>query len=187
MIMAITRTDLIILAFLSEQPAHGWDIDRRLIEAGADLWAEYSRPNLYYALRKLERSGLIEKDKTEKNAMRKSYRATSKGQSALRESVNLEQFASGRTYFDFDLILGFSRQLQSQSSEFQALLKKRLEEMESELDRAQEVWQRAEMSSGVPFGRIAVMRHRIKFLKSEIEFAKWLAKNAPDDWDSLNK
>ncbi len=187
MAMSITRTDLIILAFLSEQPAHGWDIDRRLIDIGADLWAEYSRPNLYYALRKLERNGLIEKDKTDKNPLRKSYRVSAKGQNALRDSVNLEQFASGRTYFDFDLILGFSRQLHSPDMEFLALLKKRQEEMETELDRAQEVWQKAEMSSDIPFGRLAVMRHRIKFLKSEIEFLKWLAKSSPDDWESLNK
>ena len=187
MAMSITRTDLIILAFLSEQPAHGWDIDRRLIDIGADLWAEYSRPNLYYALRKLERNGLIEKDKTDKNPLRKSYRVSAKGQNALRDSVNLEQFASGRNYFDFDLILGFSRQLHSPDMEFLALLKKRQEEMETELDRAQEVWQKAEMSSDIPFGRLAVMRHRIKFLKSEIEFLKWLAKSSPADWESLNK
>lgn len=185
--MSITRTDLIILAFLSEQPAHGWDIDRRLIEMGADLWAEYSRPNLYYALRKLEKSGLIEKDKADKSSSRKSYRVTNKGQSSLREGVNLHQFSAGRTYFDFDLLLGFSRQLHSNESEFLELLKARQEEMEIELDRAQEVWQKAEMESGVPFGRMAVMRHRIKFLKSEIEFLKWLAKSAPDGWESLNK
>lgn len=185
--MSITRTDLIVLAFLSEQPAHGWDIDRRLIEIGADLWAEYSRANLYYALRKLEHSGLIEKDKADKSPLRKSYRVTTKGQNAMREGVNLQQLSTGRTYFDFDLLLGFSRQLQSDDSTFLELLKKRQEELETELDRAQEVWQKAEMSSEIPFGRLAVMRHRIKFLKSEIEFLKWLAKSAPDDWESLNK
>ncbi len=185
--MAFARTDLIILAFLSEQAAHGWDIDRQLVEMGADLWAEYSRPNLYYALRKLEREGLIEKEKAEKRRLRKSFKVTAKGQQALRDSVNLEQLAAGHTFFDFDLLLGFSRQLKSGEVEFLELLKKRQGELESELDRAQEVWQKAEMNSDVPFGRLAVMRHRIKFLKSEIEFLKWLAKSAPDDWESLNK
>ena len=185
--MAITRTDLIILAFLSEQPAHGWDIDRRLVEMGADLWAEYSRPNLYYALRKLERDGLLEKDKSDKSRSRKSYKVTTKGQQALKESVSLKQFSIGRTFFDFDVILGFSRQLKSSEVEFQQLLSQRQAELEAELDRAQEVWQQAEMAADVPFGRLAVMRHRIKFLKSEIEFLKWLAKSAPDDWESLNK
>lgn len=185
--MTITGTDLIILAFLSEKSTHGWDIDRQLIEMGADLWAEYSRPNLYYALRKLEKSGLIEKEKSEKNPLRKAYRVTTKGQSALKDSVNLDQLFADRTYFDFDLLLGFSRQFASNKIEFKELLSRRQEQLEVELDRAQEIWQTAEMSADMPFGRLAVMRHRIKFLKSEIDFIKWLAKSVPDDWESLNK
>ena len=57
--------------------------------------------------------------------------------------------------------------------------------LEAELEETQEYWQQAEMSGEEPFGRIAVMRHRIKFLKSEIDFLKWLEKNTPDGWKSL--
>ncbi len=183
--MSITRTDLIILSFLSEQPAHGWEIDRRLVEIGADLWAEYSRPNLYYALRKLERAGLIERIKSADHALRKPYRVTGKGTAALREQANLEQMFQSRTYFDFDLFLGFAAQLQTKEISFQALLERRQEDLERELDRAQELWQKSEMAPRFPFGRLAAMRHRIKFLKSELDFLKWLAKNVPDDWESL--
>lgn len=180
--MLVTRTDLIIMACLSEQPAHGWDIDRRLVEMGADLWAEYSRPNLYYALRKLERGGMIERVKQGAQGLRKPYRITARGQAALHDTANLEQLFQSRTYFDFDLILGFAGQLASRDTDWAALIERRQEELSRELDRAQELWQQAEMTAGISFGRQAAMRHRIKFLKSEMEFVKWLAKNAPEDW-----
>jgi hypothetical protein len=41
--MLITRTDLIVLAFLSERAAHAWEIDRRLVRWGR-LLGGYSRP-----------------------------------------------------------------------------------------------------------------------------------------------
>ncbi len=104
--MAITRTDLIILAFLSERSAHAWEIDRRLIEMGADYWAEYSRPHLYYCLRKLARAGLVELLQKEQAELKKEYRLTDTGRETLRNHEVVSQLFYNHVYFDFDLLLG---------------------------------------------------------------------------------
>jgi DNA-binding PadR family transcriptional regulator len=185
--MPITRTDLIILAFLSEKPSHGWEIDRQLVQMGANFWAEYSRPHLYYALRKLQEEGLLELVKPEKVELKKQYRVTDQGKSLLQDGETLAQLTLGRTYFDFDLLLGFSARLGGSAVRFRELLERRQERLQTELSGVQQVWQQAELSGELAFGTQAVIKHRIKFLKSELEFLKWLDKNTPDDWKSLNQ
>ena len=59
--------------------------------------------------------------------------------------------------------------------------------MQKELEGIQDVWARAEREGEMAFGKLAVIKHRIKFLKSELDFLKWLDKNTPDDWRSLNR
>ncbi len=181
----LTRTDLIIMALLSDIPAHAWEIDRRLQEKGAHLWAEYSRPHLYYSLRKLNDAGLISRAGADESN-RKVYRVTDKGRAELGRPEHRELLLSRRAYFDFDLLLAFADSFGSSEEEFTDLLTERRNLIEAELEETQEYWQQAEMSGDEPFGRIAVMRHRIKFLKSELDFLKWLEKNTPDGWKSLS-
>jgi len=182
----LTRTDLIILALLSQEPAHAWEIDRRLQDKGAHLWAEYSRPHLYYSLRKMDDSGLVSRAGDE-DSNRKVYSVTAKGRDELKRAENRELLQSRRAFFDFDLILAFADAFASDNDDFAEFLAERRRLLEEELEETQEYWQQAEMSGEEPFGRIAVMRHRIKFLKSELDFLKWLERNAPDGWKSLVK
>ena len=185
--MPITRTDLIILAFLSEHVSHGWEIDRKLTEIGANYWAEYSRPHLYYSLRKLEREGLVELVKKEREELKKQYRLTEKGRDYLATSDIIPQLYYNHVYFDFDLLLGFSHRLGTSSVTFRELLVKRQDALQAELAGIQSIWEKAEKSGDMPLGKLAVIKHRIKFLKSELDFLKWLDKSTPDDWDSLNR
>jgi DNA-binding PadR family transcriptional regulator len=183
--MRITRTDLIILALLSDSPSYGWEIDNTLTEIGADLWAEYSRPHLYYALRKLEKHGYVELLPPQPHELKRLYQITEKGRRTLADEDTIGQLAHNSTLFDFDLLMGLAEQFQKGTRSFHELLDDRNEALEKELDTIQKLWQEAELAGGISFGRKAVMRHRIKFLKSEIDFLKWLKKNTPDDWDSL--
>jgi DNA-binding PadR family transcriptional regulator len=185
--MPITRTDLIILAFLSEKPAHAWEIDRRLIEMGADFWAEYSRPHLYYSLRKLARSGLVELLAREQAELKKEYRLTDQGRETLQNHEVVEQLFYNHVYFDFDLLLGFADRFAADTVSFKRLLEHRQEALQNELEGIQQVWAKAEREGAMSFGKLAVIKHRIKFLKSEIDFLKWLDKNTPEEWRSLNR
>lgn len=184
--MPITRTDLIILAFLSERTSHGWEIDRQLIQIGANFWAEYSRPHLYYSLRKLLREGLLEPVSSEHQERRKQYRLTAEGKALLRDGEVATKLFHNKVFFDFDLLLGFSLHLGGTSVSLKELLGRRQEALQGELSGVQEVWQKSEQSGEMAFGKLAVIKHRIKFLKSELEFLKWLDKNTPDDWKSLS-
>ncbi len=181
----LTRTDLIVLALLSHEPAHAWEIDRRLQDKCAHLWAEYSRPHLYYSLRKLEEAGLVARADDE-NSNRKVYGVTANGRAELKKDENRELLMARRAYFDFDLTLAFADVFAPEQQEFAEFLAQRRALIEEELEETQEYWQQAEMSGEEPFGTIAVMRHRIKFLKSELDFLKWLERNTPDGWNSLS-
>jgi DNA-binding PadR family transcriptional regulator len=157
-----------------------------LQDKGAHLWAEYSRPHLYYSLRKLEEVGLVSRAGNEASN-RKVYSVTAQGREELRRGENREQLMNRRAYFDFDLILAFAEAFASDQDDFAEFLTERRTYLEAELEEMQEYWQQAEMSGEEPFGRIAVMRHRIKFLKSELDFLKWLERSAPEGWKSLVK
>lgn len=185
--MPITRTDLIVLAFLSESAAHAWEIDRRLVELGARYWAEYSRPHLYYSLRKLARSGLVELLQKDQAEPRKEYRLTDKGRETLQNHEIVSQLFYNQVYFDFDLLLGFADRFSADSVSFKRLLEHRREALQQELEGVQDVWARADKEGNMPFGKLAVIKHRIKFLKSELDFLKWLDKQTPDEWNSLNR
>lgn len=185
--MPITRTDLIALAFLSERAAHAWEMDRRLVEMGAHFWAEYSRPHLYYSLRKLARAGLVELLQKDQPDPKKEYRLTEKGRETLQNHEIVSQLFYNHVYFDFDLLLGFADRFAADTVSFKKMLEHRQEALQKELEGIQEVWARAEREGNMPFGKLAVIKHRIKFLKSELDFLKWLDKQTPEEWKSLSR
>lgn len=184
--MRITRTDLIILALLTEKPSYGWELDAILSSMGASFWAEYSRPHLYYALRKLEKHGYVELLPAQKHELKRLHQLTQKGRQALADEEAVAQLHYNPVYFDFDLLLGLAGQFGT-GKDLAEVISARRRALQEELDRIQELWQKAELSGGISFGRRAVMRHRIKFLKSELDFLKWLEKNTPDGWETLKQ
>ncbi|MFH2055411.1 MAG: helix-turn-helix transcriptional regulator [bacterium] len=184
--MRITKTDLLLLALLDKAPAYAWRLDELLREMRADLWAEYSRPHLYYALRKLEREGYAELVGSSEQELRRIYALTEKGRALLVSHEAGSELAYEHTAFSFDLLLGFAESFGAGRDDFSSLLEARREALERELEATQELWRSAEIAGDLQFGRLAVIRHRIKFLKSELDFLKWLEKSAPAGWQSLS-
>lgn len=152
----------------------------------ADLWADYSRPHLYYALRKLARSGYAELVGSEGSETRRVYAITDKGREALADPEASAALAYEHAAASFDLLLGFAAAFGNDRDDFSDILDTRRAALEEELESTQELWRSAEIAGNLQFGRLAVIRHRIKFLKSELDFLKWLEKNAPDGWESLS-
>jgi DNA-binding PadR family transcriptional regulator len=183
--MRITPTDLLLLALLAEEPSYGWQLDEKLKARRADLWAEYSRPHLYYSLRKLNRHGYLEPQAGDQRESRRIYALAAKGRQALAEPHAARELIKEHTAFTFDLLLSFPSEFGTGPDDFETILAARRDLLEQELGATQELWREAEIAGNLQFGRLAVIRHRIKFLKSELDFLKWLAKNTSEGWASL--
>lgn len=106
---ALTTADLVVLSLLAEQPMHGYDL---LAEYGRQEvvdWASVSKAQLYYALAKLARRGLIA-GQTEADGARERivYAQTEDGRRALRAALAEAHWASERVPQPFATWLGLS-------------------------------------------------------------------------------
>ena len=57
MSVALTLPDLVVLCLLAERPMHGYELNQELERREVRDWAGISRPQVYYSLKKLARSG----------------------------------------------------------------------------------------------------------------------------------
>jgi DNA-binding PadR family transcriptional regulator len=85
----MTNAELALLTILSEQPRHGYDIERVIEERGMREWTAIGFSSIYYLLKKLGQMGLIEGklEETSQGPARKVYHLTAAGADALREGV----------------------------------------------------------------------------------------------------
>ena len=87
--------DLCLMAVVADDPAYGYEMTRRLREAGLDGVADGS---IYPALARLERSGRLEsfKVQSDEGPARKYYRLTSAGNEALHAArIEWRAFSGG--------------------------------------------------------------------------------------------
>lgn len=86
----MTNAELAILSLIAEQPRHGYEIEQVIEERGMRDWTEVGFSSIYYVLKKLEKSRLIE-GRTEQQAgrgpARKVYHITVAGQAAWRDAT----------------------------------------------------------------------------------------------------
>ena len=56
---SLTTPDLVLLSLLAERPMHGYQANAELERREWRDWVEISRPQLYYSMEKLARTGMI--------------------------------------------------------------------------------------------------------------------------------
>jgi DNA-binding PadR family transcriptional regulator len=85
----MTNAELAVLSLVTEKPRHGYEIEQVIEERGMRDWTELGFSSIYYLLKKLEGTGLVESQlqETERGPARKVFRATTAGRKALREGV----------------------------------------------------------------------------------------------------
>jgi DNA-binding PadR family transcriptional regulator len=96
---ALTTSDLIILGFLMEHPMHGYQIIRELKKRQVRDWAGVSKPQVYYSLKKLEASGLIQGDNDDESSLgpeRRVFSISHGASSAVAEALSSEKWAISR-------------------------------------------------------------------------------------------
>lgn len=86
----MTNAELAILSLVAEKPRHGYDIEQVIESRGMREWTEIGFSSIYYLLKKLEKSGLIESQLQSpegKGPARKVYHVTPKGREAQMEGT----------------------------------------------------------------------------------------------------
>jgi DNA-binding PadR family transcriptional regulator len=93
----LTTPDLVLLSLLAERPMHGYQANAELERREIRDWAGISRPQVYYSLEKLARTGLIRALETEEAALgpeRSSFETSAKGRAALADALEREEWAA---------------------------------------------------------------------------------------------
>jgi DNA-binding PadR family transcriptional regulator len=100
--------ELIFLGLLKEKPKHGYEIKKEIREI-LFVFAGTNLKSIYYPLRILEKSGLIEKSSAQvgKRPVRFVYKLTPKGESRFNELLNKSLLSFRRPQFSLDLSLYF--------------------------------------------------------------------------------
>lgn len=94
----VTTPDLVVLALLAERPRHGYDVHAELERRDVQDWAEISKPQVYYSLRKLAGRGLLAPEAAEPGGgpERQTWRLTDAGRRALAAGLDQEGWACHR-------------------------------------------------------------------------------------------
>ena len=95
----LTTPDLVLLSLLAERPMHGYQANLELERREIRDWANLSRPQVYYSLEKLARAGMIRAEETAEplaGPERSAFSTTAKGQAALADSLEREEWTTQR-------------------------------------------------------------------------------------------
>jgi DNA-binding PadR family transcriptional regulator len=81
--MNLSLSEQLILGILSEQPRHGYNIEKVILSRGMRKWTDIGFSSIYYILERLETKKFVTSDET-KGKKRKQYSITDMGITALR-------------------------------------------------------------------------------------------------------
>jgi len=95
----LTTPDLVLLSLLAERPMHGYQANAELERREWRDWVDVSRPQLYYSLEKLARTGMIavaDTDEPSGGPDRRVFATTAKGRAALASALEREDWSVQR-------------------------------------------------------------------------------------------
>ena len=148
----LTTPDLVLLSLLAERPMHGYQANAELERREIRDWAGISRPQVYYSLEKLARTGLIrllETDEPASGPERSSFETTAKGRTALADALEREDWARQRDRPPFLTWVALS--WQARPGVFQAQIRRRKNFLEQEVSREKEVLRSILVEVGHPY------------------------------------
>jgi DNA-binding PadR family transcriptional regulator len=97
--LALTTPDLVLLSLLAERPMHGYQANAELERREIRDWAGISRPQVYYSLEKLARTGMIRSLATNVPASgpdRSTFETTAKGREELADALERVDWTTQR-------------------------------------------------------------------------------------------
>lgn len=96
---SLTTPDLILLSLLAEKPMHGYQANAELERRQIRDWAAISRPQVYYSMEKLARTGLIrhcESAGPAEGPERQVFRTTNRGNEVLADALERGDWVTAR-------------------------------------------------------------------------------------------
>jgi DNA-binding PadR family transcriptional regulator len=138
--LPLTTADLVLLSLLTERPMHGYQAYLELERREVRDWAGISRPQIYYSLEKLVRSGFIRSAKSNDPAEgpeRRVFATTANGRAALAAALEREDWTTQRERPAFLTWIALS--WQARPGIFRKQIRRRRFFLEKELEREAKV------------------------------------------------
>lgn len=95
----LSAADLVVLSLLAEEPMHGYRLVTELEHRDAKDWAEISRPQVYYSLKKLSMMSLIAASADGDDSLgpeREIYKINAAGKRAMNDALCKSKWAEQR-------------------------------------------------------------------------------------------
>lgn len=108
----MSKTDLIVLGFLKQEPMHGYKMAGYLEKQGIDVWVKLKKPSVYKALSRLEKLSYIsyKYEQSENTPPKKVYHITEKGIKYFEELlIDILSDTNSSSPFDFWNALRFAK------------------------------------------------------------------------------
>jgi DNA-binding PadR family transcriptional regulator len=171
----LTTPDLVLVGLLAERPMHGYQANAELERRQWRDWVDISRPQLYYSMEKLARSGMIaiaDNDEPSGGPDRRVFATTAKGRAALASALEREEWTVERDRPAFLTWLALSWQARPGVTARQ--LARRREFLQAELAREQTTLRAVRREVGHRYHEAVWM---IELMISEFRTElRWLAK-----------
>ena len=139
----LSLADLVVLSMLAERAMHGYELWAELLRRHVWKWAEISRPQVYYSLKKLESAGHVEPYASPQGGPagaadpslgpeRRTLSPTPQGRRALADALARAEWATQRPPSPFLTWMALS--WQARPRDFTAQLERRRKFLAAQLD-----------------------------------------------------
>lgn len=170
--MAVTNADLVVLSLLAEGPRHGYGIQQELERRQASEWANVSKPQIYYSLKKLHRERLIraagDHDDSSIGPERQTWKITKSGKEALADALNADAWAEQRPAPPFLTWLALSWAARPETR--WRMLDRRARFLREELDRERATLEAVIAEVGPDTDAAWMLRLTLRHFEMEIEW-----------------
>lgn len=177
----LTTPDLVLLSLLAERPMHGYQANAELERREVRDWAGISRPQVYYSIEKLGRSGLVRASESELPAAgpeRSVFQTTTKGRTALADALQREEWTTHRERPPFLTWIALS--WQARPGVFRQQIERRRKFLEKELSREEATLRSIRKEVGHRFHEaVWMVSLTIEQFRSELGWLRKLERELP--------
>jgi DNA-binding PadR family transcriptional regulator len=169
----LTLPDLVVLCLLAERPMHGYELNQELERRDVRDWAGISRPQVYYSLKKLARSGHIARAGSGGGRLgpeRQVWRLSAAGRRGLTQALGREEWAVQRPPPPFLTWLALSPF--AEPADRLRLIRRRGNYLREQLARERSTLEQIQADTG-PMILAATLGVRLVIRQWEVEL-KWL-------------